>query len=154
MLEGDRNTEFFHACAKTRFSKNRITTIKDNEGNVYIGDKKIGRHAQYYFTSVYSSNGRPVSPIDFSGFKPTVTHEINAELCKDFSDKEIYEAICLIGDDKAPGPDGLTAKFYKTSWDIVGTDVIKEVKSYFATSYMNPNVNHTNICMIPKITNP
>lgn len=62
--------------------------------------------------------------------------------------------MCQIGDDKAPGPDGLTARFYKSCWDIVGQDVIKEVKYCFQTSYMKHPLNHTNICMIPKITNP
>jgi len=83
-----------------------------------------------------------------------VTEQINDDLTKDFSDLEIYNAICHIGDDKAPGPDGLTARFYKSCWEIVGPDVIKEVKFFFRTSYMKQSINHTNICMIPKITNP
>ena len=154
MKEGDCNTEFFHACTKTRFSVNRLLTIKDEEGMIYRGDKEIGVHAQEFFTKVYESNGRPVSIIDFAGFKPIVTKQINDDLTKDLSDLEIYNAICHIGDDKAPGPDGLTARFYKFCWEIVGPDVIKEVKIFFRTSYMKQSINHTNICMIPKITNP
>lgn len=33
-------------------------------------------------------------------------------------------------------------------------DVIQEVKTFFQTSYMRLEINHTNICMIPKITEP
>lgn len=154
MIEGDRNTCFFHACTKTRFAKNRIYTIKDDHGIVYNGDNDIGLHAQRFYSEIFASNGRSVSPIDFADFKPTVTQSMNSDLCREFSDDEIYNAVCLIGDDKAPGPDGLTARFYKTCWDIVGADVILEVKNYFRTATMKPLVNHTNICMIPKITNP
>jgi len=57
-----------------------------------------------------------------------LSNTVNLDLTKAFSYNEIYEAICQIGDDKAPGPDGLTARFYKQCWDIVGNDVIIEVK--------------------------
>jgi len=153
MKEGDRNTCFFHACTKNRFSVNIITSIKDDAGTIFIGDRDIGRHAQNFFTNIYESNGRLVSTIDFAGFKSTVTKAMNDDLTKEFSDCEIFNAISQIGDDKAPGPDGLTARFYKSYWDIVGQDVIKEVKNYFRTSYMKQSMNHTNLCMIPKITN-
>jgi len=32
--------------------------------------------------------------------------------------------------------------------------VVKEVKNFFATSNMRSDINHTTICMIPKINNP
>ena len=154
MKEGDQNTGYFHACTKTRYSQNRVNTIMDDQGRMFTGDKEIGNHAQDFFTNIFSTNGIKVSPIDFADFKSTVTNTVNLDLTKEFSDTEIYDAICQIGDDKAPGPDGLTARFYKNCWDIVGYDVILEVKKFFETSFMKPSINHTNICMIPKITNP
>lgn len=154
MKDGDRNTGFFHACTKTRFSHNQITSISDNDGTIFRGDKEIGRHAQEFFTNIYTTTGIAVSPMDFADFKPSVSTSVNVALTKDFGEEEIYEAICLIGDDKAPGPDGLTARFYKQCWNIVGKDVVREVKSFFATSRLRNDINHTNICMIPKIDNP
>jgi len=154
MREGDRKTEFFNACAKTRFSKNRINSISDDHGEIYRGDQTIGRHAQQFFTKIYKSNGRPVSVIDFADFTPTVTSTKNDNLNREFSDEEIFNAVSAVGDDRAPGPDGLTARFYKSCWDVAGPNMIKEVKNYFRTSYMKPSINHTNICMIPKINNP
>jgi len=121
---------------------------------MFTGDKEIGEHAQDFFTYIFSSNGIQVSPLNFADFNKTVTQTANLELTKDFIDNEIYEAICQMGDDKAPGPDGLTARFYKQCWDIVGVEVVKEVKNFFATSNMRSDINHTNICMIPKINNP
>lgn len=153
LKDGDRNTAYFHACTKTRYSKNYITSIQDEHHNIHRGDKEVGEHAQAYFKKVYTSSKIPVSPIDFGDFTPTVTHDINDELTRDFEEKEIYDAVCSIGDDKAPGPDGLTARFYKSYWNIIGEDVIKEARDFFLTSYMKPSINQTNICMIPKHTN-
>jgi hypothetical protein len=39
-------------------------------------------------------------------FQPRITDEINADLCKDFSEEEISDALSQIGPLKAPGPDG------------------------------------------------
>jgi len=86
MKDGDRNTSFFHACTKTRFFVNRITTIKDAEGRIRRGDKEIGIHAQQFFINVYTSNRRPVSQIDFADFKSLVTNQMNDDLTKDFTD--------------------------------------------------------------------
>ncbi|KAG7530150.1 hypothetical protein ISN44_Un109g000110 [Arabidopsis suecica] len=79
----------------------------DGEREIYKGDKEVGRHAQQFFTNVYASNGRPVSTIDFADFNPTVTPRINEDLTRDFTDAKILDAISQIGDDKAPGPDGI-----------------------------------------------
>ncbi|KAG7534112.1 Reverse transcriptase domain [Arabidopsis thaliana x Arabidopsis arenosa] len=154
MKEGDRNTSYFHACAKNRFSQNRIISILDDQGRVHSGNNDIGAHAQAFFNNIYTTNGIQVSPMDFADFRPTVTQTINTDLTREFGDNEIYDAICQIGDDKAPGPDGLTARFYKQCWHIVGQDVIKEVKNFFTTSTMKPHINHTNLCLLPKIENP
>lgn len=154
LREGDCYTCFFHATTKVRFSKNRLTSIQNDQGITFLGDTEIGHHAQDFFTQIYKSNGRQVSVLDFADVIPTVIPAINEELEREFTDTEIYNAVSLIGDDKALGPDGLTATFYKRCWDIVGKDVVREVRQYFATGKMKPGVNHTNICMIPKITNP
>lgn len=103
---------------------NRIISIKDDTGLSYRGDKVIGKHSQSFFTKVYESNSRQFSTIDFAGLKATVTKQMNDDLTKEFSDNEIFEAINQIGDDKSPGPDGLTTRFYKFCWDIVGQDVM------------------------------
>ncbi|GKB95287.1 RNA-directed DNA polymerase, eukaryota, reverse transcriptase zinc-binding domain protein [Tanacetum coccineum] len=43
---------------------------------------------------------------------------------------EIKEAIFRIGDEKAPGPDGFTAVFFKKSWNIVEKDVCDVVQEF------------------------
>lgn len=38
-----------------------------------------------------------------------------------------------LGNDKAPGPDGFTAYFFKRSWSIIGQEVVKAIQSFFQT---------------------
>lgn len=152
--EGDRNTKFFQACTETRFSRNRIVSIKDKHGNLYRGDVEVGHHAEEFFKDVYTTTQQSCQEDIFHDFQPTITLEMNAKLTAEISEKEIVEALDSIGPDRAPGPDGLTARFHQSCWDTVGAAVTTEVKNFFHSSYMKRSINLTNICMIPKINKP
>ena len=56
--------------------------------------------------------------------------------------------------EKASGPDGMTAIFFQHSWSVVKKDVIELVNNFLVTGEMDPWLNITNICMIPKIERP
>lgn len=75
---------------------------------------------------------------------------MNRDLTRHVSDIEIKDVLSLIGSDHASGPDGFTASFYQQFWNAIGTDVCNMVHSFFMTGEMEPNINHTNICLIPK----
>ncbi|GJW01571.1 RNA-directed DNA polymerase, eukaryota, reverse transcriptase zinc-binding domain protein [Tanacetum coccineum] len=69
----------------------------------------------------------------------------------DITDKEIKEAMFGIGNDKAPGPDGFTAMFFKKSWDIVGMDVCGAIKEFFNSNKLFGEINATLITLVLKI---
>nr|GEX30445.1 hypothetical protein [Tanacetum cinerariifolium] len=51
---------------------------------------------------------------------------------------------------KALGPDGYTARFYKSAWSIVGKEVILAVGEFFDTGKLLGEVNATLISLVPK----
>jgi hypothetical protein len=55
---------------------------------------------------------------------------------------------------KAPGPDGFPAGFYQKSWDTVGNSVYRFVDEVWHNPSQIADVNHTDICLIPKVSNP
>jgi len=50
--------------------------------------------------------------------------------------KEIKEVVFSLGPNKAPGPDGMSAHFYKFYWNIIGGDIIEAITSFFMRGYM------------------
>ncbi|CAA7018071.1 unnamed protein product [Microthlaspi erraticum] len=56
--------------------------------------------------------------------------------------------------DKAPGPDGFSASFFQTNWNVVGQDIVKEVQAFFSSGTLPRSTNDTHIRLIPKITGP
>ncbi|GKF82844.1 hypothetical protein Tco_0244500, partial [Tanacetum coccineum] len=55
-------------------------------------------------------------------FDNKVSIEEANKMAKDVTDEEIKKALFDMDDNKAPGPDGFTSKFYKKAWDIVKYD--------------------------------
>ncbi|XP_010462981.1 PREDICTED: uncharacterized protein LOC104743622 [Camelina sativa] len=79
---------------------------------------------------------------------------MNEGLMAEVSDAEIKTALFSIGPTRAPGPDGFNAAFYQHFWTIVGPAIATEVRHFFKTGIMQNEWNHTNLCLIPKITEP
>ncbi|KAK1648484.1 hypothetical protein QYE76_066289 [Lolium multiflorum] len=65
------------------------------------------------------------SSVGFGGrMKEKVDGIMNDDLCKDFTDEEISDALFQIGPLKAPGVDGFPARFYRRNWATLKEEVI------------------------------
>lgn len=71
-----------------------------------------------------------------------------------FSSEEIKSALWSNPDEKAPVLDRFNSKFYKSSWDIVGLDIIRSISHFFQTGKMDMSWNTSTITLIPKVQNP
>ncbi|GJY89100.1 putative reverse transcriptase domain-containing protein [Tanacetum coccineum] len=53
-------------------------------------------------------------------------------MVRDVTDDEIKSVMFSMGDDRAPGPDGFTAAFFKKAWDVVGGDITYAIRDFFS----------------------
>lgn len=130
---GDRNTSFFHRQYKARLSRNHITEIKNEEGQIYNKFDQIKIVAENHFKNLYGpgNEGNIEDTKDLLSYIPhLITHEDNQALLKPLSEEEIIKVIWEIESDKVPGPDGLTIHFYKVYWDIIKTDLLKTIQGF------------------------
>ncbi|GKC02761.1 RNA-directed DNA polymerase, eukaryota, reverse transcriptase zinc-binding domain protein [Tanacetum coccineum] len=72
-------------------------------------------------------------------------------MINDVTNKEIKDAMFDINDNKAPGPDGFTARFFKKAWDIVGNDVCLAVNELFTKGNLLEELNAAIITLVPKL---
>ncbi|GJX13849.1 hypothetical protein Tco_0205607 [Tanacetum coccineum] len=68
----------------------------------------------------------------------------------DVSKDEIKRAVWDCGTDKSPGPDGFTFGFYRRYWNILESDVVDAVTSFFHHSQFPKGSNSSFISLIPK----
>ncbi|KAM0845230.1 hypothetical protein ACQ4PT_056506 [Festuca glaucescens] len=95
------------------------------------------------------------SQSDLLGKVPKVViEEMITFLTKPFSNDEIKQALNSMGDLKAPGPNGMSALFYKRFWELVGEKVQNEVLQVLNGAPMPAEWNETIIVLIPKTRNP
>lgn len=79
---------------------------------------------------------------------------MNNALTAPISVEEIKKAAMSVDGGSAPGEDGLTGSFYQKYWSIVGPALTTEVLRFFETAIMPQGWNHTQLSLIPKISNP
>jgi hypothetical protein len=148
--EGDRNTKYFHKKATWRQSKNRIKKLKGLNGTWTDDPAEIDSMATDFFKSLYSEDKHMKANELIDLLHRPVSEEMNHELCKEFSDEEISDALFQIGPIKAPGPDGLPARFFQRNWAVLKKEVTTAVRNFFSTGLMAEGINDTVIVLIPK----
>ena len=83
-----------------------------------------------------------------------MTTDMQQILSSDVTVDEIKIAVFQMGPTKALGLDSMNALFYQKFWHIVGDNVVNVVLDCLQSGVIGPDINHTNIVLIPKIKSP
>ncbi len=154
LQSGDRNTRFFHCQATQRRRRNSIQQLRDNDGVWRSSEAEIEQLLVSYYSDLFTTS----SPGDFEevidGVSKVITGEMNDMLVAEFTASEIELALKQMAPLKAPGPDGMSPIFYQKYWHIVGPDITAAILSCLRDGSLLKKINHTNICLIPKVQNP
>lgn len=86
--------------------------------------------------------------------QPRVTAQMNTSLVKPVTENEVFQALQMMDVDKAPGPYGFTIGFYKDYWQTIKSSLVSLIQTFMDTLERDPALNHTHICLVPKIENP
>lgn len=89
LKEGERNTKFFHACAKTRKAKNMSVVIKDDHGVEKVGEENISSVATEYFIDLFATTNSVAWKDFFDYFPSSVTSSMNSQLTRSILDDKI-----------------------------------------------------------------
>nr|POE78860.1 transposon tx1 uncharacterized 149 kda protein [Quercus suber] len=156
LIQGERNTTFFHITALNRRSSNRIVGINDSNGNWIVDIDRVKEIFLMGFKKLYSSE-QVFCERTFQNpflFENSLSDSEAFNLTLPPSDAEILFALNSMKAFKAPGPDGLHAGFFQRFWLVVGDSVKMEVKRIFQTKKVPQCLNRTLIALIPKNLGP
>lgn len=93
LKEGDRNTKFFHRKPVWRAKKNKIVKLQKADGSWVSSQTELERMTTQFFQDLFSQDPN-LNPSDIVNlFEKKVSEDMNEALCKDFSDKEISDAL-------------------------------------------------------------
>ena len=155
VVEGDRNTSFFHTSTIVRRKFNKISRIQ-NSLEEWIEDRtQVMNPIQRGFLDLFSTS-HVSSNCGFNppSHVPSISSSEATCLVTPPSPDEIKANLWSLKPFKAPGPDGLHPGFFQRCWHIVRHSVIKEVSSIFSSGKVPEYLNKTLICLIPKCMGP
>ena len=149
---GDKNTKYFHSKASQK-RRNHINGIQNGEG-LWVEDMEdIVNVAAGYFDNLFYAGSCDQMKECIDAIPSKVTPEMQHMLSSDFTAEEVEVALFQMGPTKAPEPDGMNALFYQKFWHVVGEFVTMALIDFLNLGNMVPNINHTNIVLIPKVKN-
>lgn len=151
LKNGDRNTRFFHLSTVIRNWCNKITAIKDDDGQ-WIHDKELVKNQIVtYFSNLFTEeNDDDLYDIPCDIF-PELLPADWSMLSKPYNKIEIEEVVHSMGALKAPGPDGFQALFFQKHWELVKEDVVTQS---LEGKGLPDKMNETFITLSPKVDNP
>ncbi|KAE8703038.1 hypothetical protein F3Y22_tig00110474pilonHSYRG00005 [Hibiscus syriacus] len=112
ILDGDRNTKFYHASAKIRHRRNTIA-LKMDDGNWCSDQSRLKQGAVDFFRTLFSSGGIPMQAYNTRGHFFKFPTEIIGALSHTVLNEEVKQVILDMQPSKAPGIYGFHAAFTK-----------------------------------------
>ena len=128
---GDRNTKYFQRKASQRAIFFLFWALRKDDGCLTENLEEMKGITNSFFKQLYSCDASVDPSHIISLFKPRVTDDMNDDLCKPFTEKEISDALFQMGPLKAPGPDGFPARFFQRNWGLIKDDIVKAVQQFF-----------------------
>ncbi|KAJ9561644.1 hypothetical protein OSB04_006804 [Centaurea solstitialis] len=153
LLEGDSNTKFFHQVIKEKRHVQHIHSVINLAG-VYVYNQDVPDAFVDHLRSYLGECDLSLDPCMDQYLFPNKLSVADANhMIRSISDDEIRSAMFSIGNDKAPGSDGYSSKFFKKAWEVVGPDITLAIHNFFYRGRLLKSLNHTLICLLPKIPN-
>ncbi|KAL2240836.1 UNVERIFIED_CONTAM: hypothetical protein Sindi_0724800 [Sesamum indicum] len=154
--DGDQCSRvFFRKIAQRRVMR-RILQINDENGFTHTDLAEVAHEFVSYYQNLLGGTRRWLS-VDIRYLRPWARHCITDEeanqLLLPLSAEDVKQAVFDIADDKAPGPDGYSSRFFKAAWPVVGEEVTRAVLDFFSTGKLLKQINSTILALIPKPRN-
>jgi hypothetical protein len=112
LREGDRNTAFFHDRASARRRTNKINFLARYDGSITENQDEIKGMVQSFYDNLFTTQPCGSHDVVLQAIPRKVDDNMNADLCKPYTDEEIKIALFQMGPIKAPGPDCFPALFF------------------------------------------
>lgn len=151
VLEGDRNTKYYHMIANGKHRKTRIFQLEQDEG-VIKGETQLKKYITAYYKGLF---GRPEES-NFSLVEslrediPQVSEEENNVLTKVFTEEEVKAAVFQMEYNKASGPDDFPAEFYQVFWEVIKDDLMAIFSEFHLGRLPLHSLNFGIITLLPK----
>jgi hypothetical protein len=123
------------------------------EGITLVSEADKADVAFRYYETILSSELSRSAALDFSELG--LPRMDLSDLGRPITEEEVWEAIRDLPLGKAPGPDGFTGRFYRSSWLIIKDDLVRAFQAISAMDCRSfHHLNEALLTLLPKVDNP
>ncbi|KAK3220321.1 hypothetical protein Dsin_014291 [Dipteronia sinensis] len=152
LMEGYKNTSFFHSVANGRRRRNLISELTID--GVTVTDPSCIRSEIFgFFKEHFKQEAWQRPSLSWVGLK-RISKEESLALEANFSGEEILLALSNCDGNKAPGPDGFNINFIKAHWDEIQEDFMNFINDFHKGGAIRKDINRAFIALIPKVGKP
>lgn len=116
LLEGNKNSKYFHVWTTNRRRKNKINTMQDETGR-WLKDSQLHSYIIEYFRDMFSTRHKSGYIKSLPPLEGRITIEMKESLSKDFVAEEITLALKQMHPYQALGPEGMSPSFFQKFQD-------------------------------------
>ena len=153
LMQGDKPVKSFFDKFKNKRENQPILSLKDEDGQEFFDIKSILNIAEGYYRQLFSKREVDQSVINLflnniravSGYDSFMR-----ALMEPISLQELWDAIVSFIIGKSPGPDGISAEFYKAVFDIIKHDLRRVLNSFLTGRRMPAKFKAGLITLVPK----
>ncbi|XP_077242381.1 uncharacterized protein LOC143882877 [Tasmannia lanceolata] len=131
LVEGDKNTAYFHAMASARRRSNKIESISAN-GAIIISKEEVSSAIVDFYSTLYASEGVLRLILEEVEFK-SLNLEVSSNLEQPFAEKEVERAS------------------FQACWPVVKCDILRFFREFYEGLTLDRGTGATFITLIPKI---
>lgn len=156
LLNGVKNSKFFHYITRSRTHFNLITQVATTDGVSVTSQPDILLAFYNFYSGLWNTHPDQVSNILelLPDNIPSLSDADSLFLIREVTKEEVYLTILDLPSGKSPGPDGFNIEFYRAFWPVIGDQFFLAVKYFFDNCFMPSSWGKTSITLIPKISCP
>ncbi|XP_058070892.1 uncharacterized protein LOC131219923 [Magnolia sinica] len=149
-IEREIKTQNFRSSANERAKRATISSIRNAVGESISSSREIKAKAVKFFEDLFQ-----VEPISFDAdflqaIPQVITQLDNDSLLAPPLMEEVKAVAFSMPRDGAAGPNGFSAAFYATCWDIISDDILKASRDLMDGIAISRAFTLNLICLIPK----
>lgn len=136
-----------------------ISCIRDQQGTLNFNNKEINNIFKTFYKQLYSSQFNLHSKQEINNFftkvhLPQITSQQREDRCRPLTQSEIKNCIQILPNNKAPGPDGFNAEFYKKFNTILVNPLFEMLQASFGAGALPLSLMEANISLVLKKGKP
>ena len=151
---GEKSSKFFLNLEKSRANQSKVRNICKNNNEI-TEQKEINQELFNYYKDLFTEKLK-ISKTDINNYLsdcpiPQLSEEQTLQCEENFSEKEFYQALINMPNNKSPGNDGLTKEFYETFWEELKTPLISSFECAFIKDELSSSQKQAVIKLIEKL---